>query len=78
MNLILGLIVIAVGVAIFVAAPRMTRANEASSEAAFGKRNPYRKNPQRTRKASLFINRLVGLFFVIMGVLEATGIIVWL
>jgi hypothetical protein len=56
----------------------MVRANEASSDAAFGKKSPYRKNPALVRKASLLINRLVGLLFVILGILEASGIIVWL
>jgi hypothetical protein len=78
MNLVLGLVVIAVGVAVFFVSPRMVRANEAASEPAFGKWNPYRKNAELTRRASLLINRLVGLFFVVLGLLEAVGIIEWL
>ena len=75
MNVILGVLGMIAGVAFFVFAPRMVRANEASSAALFGRFDPYKKAPRFTRIWSLTICRVVAAFIVVMSLLTMVGVI---
>ena len=73
----MGLVVIISGVAVIVLAPRLARANEASSGVLFGRFDPYKNWPRFTRAWSLAITRGVGGLWVILGLLAVVGVVDW-
>ena len=77
MGVVLGVVAMAVGVAVFVLAPRMVRANEASSAELFGRYDPYKKAPRFTRAWSMTVTRLVAVLFVVFGLLAIVGVLDW-
>jgi hypothetical protein len=75
-NTILGLAVVIAGLAVLVFAPKLARANEASSR-AFGRFDPYEKRPRFMRAWSLAVTRAVGALWVVLGVLAVVGVLDW-
>jgi hypothetical protein len=70
-----GLLMIAIGAAVFLLAPRIARADEARSNVFWGRLSPYKKWPAGTRTYTRVTQQVLSAAFVVLGILVLFGVL---